>query len=176
MKTPVLETERLILRPMTAEDAPSAFSNWTSDEDVARFMRWEKHNKIEETIAWLEAEEAMLGSDDVWNWGIVWKESGALIGSVGLVMNEAEGLYELGYNVMKAHWGQGIATEAARRVMEFFRAELGQMTLFCCHAKDNPASGRVIEKLGFVYRGDGAYFSRDGKKRFEAREYLLNVE
>lgn len=173
MNTPILETGRLLLRPMTAADAQSAYDNWTSDAEVARFMRWERHRDVSETIAWLKAEETAAQSEDVWNWGIVWKPSGELIGSVGLVMNEKEGLFELGYNVMRACWGKGIATEAAKRVIDFGRDELGLTRFFCCHAKDNPASGRVMQKIGFRYRSDGEYFSWDGKRRFEAREYLL---
>ena len=176
MRTPVLETERLLLRPLTVEDAYSAYENWTSDADVARFMRWERHKEIAETRAWLKSEELLVDGDAVYNWGMVEKESGRLIGSVGIVWNEEEGMYELGYNVMKACWGKGYATEAARRVVQFGMEELKQKCFFCCHAKENPASGRVLEKLGFRYRNDGVYYSRDRKKCFEAKEYLLIVE
>lgn len=176
MRTPTLETERLLLRPLTVEDACSAFENWTSDEDVARFMRWERHRDVSETWAWLEVEELLVESDEVYSWGMVEKETGELIGSAGLVWNEEEGLFEPGYNVMKARWGRGYATEAARCIVDYALGELGQKRLFCCHAKENPASGRVMEKVGFRYRNDGVYYSRDRKKRFEAREYLLIVE
>ena len=49
MKTPILETERFILRPLTVSDAETVFANWTSDPDVAKFMRWELHKGISET-------------------------------------------------------------------------------------------------------------------------------
>ena len=66
MKTPILETERLLLRPLTTNDAESAFSNWTSDPDIAKFMRWELHSNISETFEWLVSEETLIESDNVY--------------------------------------------------------------------------------------------------------------
>ena len=68
MRTPILETERLLLRPMTVNDAESAFANWTNDPDVARFMRWERHKDVSETREWLASEEALVESDAIYNW------------------------------------------------------------------------------------------------------------
>ena len=78
MKTPILETERLLLRPLTVDDTESAFANWTSDSDVARFMRWELHKNIAETREWLLSEETLIESDRVYNWGFILKETGEL--------------------------------------------------------------------------------------------------
>ena len=176
MKTPILETERLLLRPMTVNDAESAFANWTSDPDVARFMRWERHNDISETRAWLESEEELAESDAVYNWGFVLRSTGELIGSGGLIFVEDRGMYELGYNIMKKYWNRGLATEAAKRIIAFGRDELLQKRFFCCHAKDNPASGKVMTKAGFRYQSDGVYYSRNRERCFEAMEYLLTLE
>ena len=101
MKTPILETERLILRPLIASDAKAVFENWTSDQDVAKFMRWSVHKDVSETYQWLASDEMLLESDAVYNWGFVLKESGELIGSGGLVFQETKEMYELGYNIMK---------------------------------------------------------------------------
>lgn len=90
MKTPILETERLLLRPLTTNDVESAFSNWTSDPDIAKFMRWELHSNISETFEWLVSEETLIESDSVYNWGFVLKETGELIGSGGLVFIESK--------------------------------------------------------------------------------------
>ncbi len=173
MKTPILETERLILRPLTVEDAQTVFENWTSDPDVAKFMRWERHETVSVTQEWLKAEEASVESDLVYNWGFVLKETGALIGSGGLVFLESKGMYDLGYNIMKKYWNQGIATEAARKIIDFGKTELKESKFYCCHAKENPASGRVMRKVGFQYQCDGEYYSWNMARRFETREYLL---
>ncbi len=176
MKTPVLETQRLLLRPLTAADAEAVFANWTSDPEVARFMRWERHQTVSETRQWLEAEEASLDSDQVYNWGFVLKETGELIGSGGLVFDESRQMYELGYNIMKKYWNRGLTTEASGKILAFGQRDLGQTRFYCCHAKDNPASGRVMTKVGFRYQQDGVYYSWNRERRFETREYLLELK
>lgn len=175
MRTPILESDRLFLRPLTIKDADEAFANWASDPDVAKFMRWDVHKDVSETEAWLASEEALVESGEVYNWGFVLKKTGELIGSGGLIFKDEKGMYELGYNIMKKYWNQGITTEAARRIIDFGKCELHQNRFYCCHAKDNPASGKVMTKVGFQYQGDGVYCSWNQKKRFECREYLLIV-
>ena len=176
MKTPILETERLLLRPLTTNDVESAFSNWTSDPDIAKFMRWELHSNISETFEWLVSEETLIESDSVYNWGFVLKETGELIGSGGLVFIESKGMYELGYNIMKKYWNQGLTTEAAKVIIDFGINELNQRQFYCCHAKDNPASVKVMTKVGFRYQSDGVYSSWNQEREFESKEYLLIVE
>ena len=176
MKTPVLETERLLLRPLTVDDAESAFANWTNDPDVAKFMRWELHKNLSETQEWLLSEEECIESDNIYNWGFVLKSTGELIGSGGLVFQKEKGMYELGYNIMKKYWNKGLATEASQRIIDFGKETLRQNRFFCCHAKDNPASGKVITKVGFQYQNDSVYYSWNQERRFESKEYLLMVE
>lgn len=173
MKTPILETKRLVLRTMKSADSKEVFLNWTSDPEVAKYMRWNTHENERVTKEWLKTEEELEDSDEVYNWGIVLRETGQLIGSVGLVWIEEKKMYELGYNVMRKYWNQGIATEAAERAVLFALNNLGQTQLYCCHAVDNPASGRVMKKVGFHYCTDGIYYSWDKKKKFKAKEYLL---
>lgn len=176
MKTPILETKRLFLRPLSVKDAKAAFENWTSDAEVAKFMRWELHKNISETREWLADEETLFESDEVYNWGFVLKEKEELIGAGGLVYIQSKGMYELGYNIMKKYWNQGFATEAAKAVINFGKNELLQKQFYCCHAKDNPASGKVMQKVGFQYQNDGEYYSWNKKRKYESKEYLLLVE
>ncbi len=176
MRTPILETERLRLRPLIAADAESAFKNWTSDPDVAKYMRWELHRDITQTREWLRSEEAEIEGESVYNWGFILKETGELIGSGGLVFVQAKGMYELGYNIMKRYWGQGLATEAAQKIIEFGKDSLMQKRFYCCHAKENPAPGRVMTKAGFRYQGDCVYYSWNKQRKFDSKEYILEFE
>jgi RimJ/RimL family protein N-acetyltransferase len=73
-----------------------------------------------------------------------------VIGSAGL--GEHEGEPEIGYWIAREHWGRGYATEAARAVLRIART-LGHTRLTAGHFADNPASGRVLRKLGFVPTG-----------------------
>lgn len=175
MKTPTLETPRLVLRPPRVDDAKEAFENWTSDEDVTRYLRWSSHKSPEDTRDWLALEERELESGTRYQWMFVHKETGTLIGSGGLIWNEERSMFELGYVLMKAYWGRGLATEAARAIVDFAVNALGQRALFARHAKGNPASGRVMEKLGFAYACDGTCRTFDGSITHESREYILRI-
>ena len=175
MKTPVLETERLILRPLTVDDAEQAFLNWTSDPAVTRFMRWPIHLEISQTKEWLSSDMALLESDQVYDWGYVLKQTGELIGSGGLVFEKTKGMYELGYAIMKKYWNLGLATEAGNAIIHFGINALKQHRFYCCHAKQNPASGKVMEKIGFVYQNDSVYYSFVNSRKFACKEYLLKI-
>ncbi len=75
-----------------------------------------------------------------------------IIGSVGLDRNE-DGVVELGYWIARDHWGRGFATEAARAVLSLART-LGHRLVTAGHFTDNPASGRVLSKIGFKPTGE----------------------
>ena len=77
---------------------------------------------------------------------------------------------------MKKYWNQGLATEAANAIIDFGKDDLKQRKFYCCHAKENPASGKVMTKVGFQYQNDGVYYSWDKERKFESKEYLLVIE
>lgn len=174
MRTPILETERLILRPMKAEDAQEVFDNWAGDPDVAKFMVWSTHKDVSVTKAWMEELEAALDSDG-YDWGFQRKSDGKLIGSGGIYYKKDRDAWTLGYNIMKECWHQGYTTEAAREIIRFGVETLGAKKFIAYHAKDNPNSGKVMEKVGFHYAEDGEYDSFDGTKHFESKCYELIV-
>ena len=174
MKTPILETERLILRPLTKADADAVW-RWASDEAVNEFINYPLHRSIQDTIAWLETEEEALDGDLLYDFGFVVKETGELIGSGGLGYNKTQKIWELGYNLRQDCWNQGYATEAAARIIQFAREELEIGRILGRHAKENPASGKVMEKNGFMYVRDGSYQKFDGSRTFQSREYILET-
>ncbi len=175
MKTPILETERLILRPITVADAEEIYTNWASDPDVAIYMTWSAHPNVEVTKGWLTEVEKGLDSDTGYDWCFVRKSDNKIIGSGGIYYNEKQGCFDIGYNTMKECWHQGYTTEAAGAMVEFAIETLKQTKLCAYHAKPNPNSGKVMEKLGFCYVQDGAFDSIDGTKHYETREYILEA-
>lgn len=175
MKTPILETDRMILRPLTVEDSEHVFKSWTSDPEVARYMVWDVHENIEETINWLKSEQEALDSDINYTWGIMDKKTNKLFGSIGLNYKEDDDSYTFGYNIMKVYWGKGLTTEAGHRVLEFAKEELGIKKFFCRHAVENIGSMKVMTKLGFKYSNDSTYESYSGKKKFNSKDYYLYV-
>lgn len=173
MITPILETNRILLRPLKISDAEAIFDNWATDPDVTKYLRWNTHQSIDVTIGWLTFEEENIGNDNSYQWAFVKKENNEIFGSGGLSYNEEHKMLELGYVIMKKYWNQGLTTEAAGAFIDFAVKELNQSKFFAMHAKENPASGKVMEKIGFVYQKDGEYSSFDGKRIFESKEYVL---
>ena len=172
MKTPILETKRLQLRPLTVADAQEIFKNWTNDESVARFMPWDLHKTLEDTIDWLKMEEKELEGES-YCWAFILKETGEIVGSGGLNYNETNG-HELGYNFMKTMWGKGLASEVSREIIRFGK-EADIKHFYGRHAEGNEGSKNVLKKLGFVFKCEGKFISLSGKKRFDSREYTLDV-
>ena len=178
----IIETERLILRPLTLADAETAFDGWTGDEEVARYVSWLPHHTVEDTRAWLkEIEWKKDGTgnslpNDNYIWGFVLKESGALFGSGGLIWEEGQQLYQVGYNIGKAYWNCGYTTEAMRGILQFAVKNLGISKVAGGHAKENLASAKVIEKLGFVYDRDDITPHVDGVRFFDSKEYWLELD
>uniref|UniRef100_UPI004056C428 GNAT family N-acetyltransferase n=1 Tax=Acetatifactor sp. TaxID=1872090 RepID=UPI004056C428 len=176
MNTPILETERLILRPVTVADAEEIFTNWTSDPEVAKYVRWSTHPNVEATREWLTFVEQNNSSDTSYDWGFVRKSDNKLIGTGGIYYNEIHECFEIGYNIMRECWHQGYTSEAAKAIVAFAIETLGETTLWGRHAKANPNSGKVMEKVGFHYVQDGLFESFDGTKRGETREYILEIQ
>ena len=171
MQTPIIETDRMILRPLAVSDADDIFARWTSDERVSKYMRWCTHTSIEDTVEWLKIEEENIASDKTYTWAFTLKESGYIFGSGGLCYSEEEGAFELGYNIMHKMWNQGYTTEAAKAILEFANRELGINKFVACHDVNNPASGAVMKKCGFVYVGDGTQLKFDGVTSFNTKKY-----
>ena len=138
-------TERLLLRPGWAEDAP-ALATAIADEMIVRNLA---------TAPWpysLRDAEAFLAQprDPVLPSFLIFERTDGeprLVGSCGLGRRPS-GAVELGYWIARPFWGRGIATEAATALIEIART-MGFTRLEGSHFVDNPASGRVLEKLGF---------------------------
>jgi RimJ/RimL family protein N-acetyltransferase len=142
-------TDRLLLRPGWAEDAPE-LARAIADEQIVRNLA---------TAPWpyaLKDAEAFLASprDPVMpSFLITERTAGAprIVGSCGLGRRPS-GAVEMGYWIARPYWGQGFATEAAHALIDIART-LKLPRLEASHFVDNPASGRVLEKLGFVPTG-----------------------
>lgn len=155
--TPVLLTSRLLLRPFEHEDAP-ALARLLNDPAVALgvcsaplpFTQLHASARI----LMIRARE-MAGKDYVW---AVEDGEGDLIGNLGLSAN-ADGTCRLGYAYARGSWGKGYATEALQAVLDWAGRYLGNTQIYADVFHDNPASARVLSKLGFVETGSSARFS-----------------
>ena len=188
--TQEIETPRLLLRRLMPPDAPMMYSNWANDPEVTRWLRWTPHKDVAETQELLSAWALLYPNEDYYQWAIVEKASGQVFGSISIYnsllgepaqRNEwpgfdlSEGIWEPGYCIGQKWWGKGLTTEALQAVVDFWFNQVGGAFLTCCHAVQNPASGRVMEKAGFLYHHDAIDHKFDGTP-VECRSYLLTRE
>jgi RimJ/RimL family protein N-acetyltransferase len=147
-----LETERLLLRRPHAEDAAAIVplaGDWEVAKNLGRLPHPYALADAEAFIA--RATEGRAAGTD-FNFAITRKDDGAFMGGCGVHLRQA-GHFELGYWLGRPYWKNGYATEASRRLASFAFRELKIETLIAGWFHDNPASGRVLTKLGCVVTG-----------------------
>ena len=152
--TKVLETENIILRPFTVEDAQDMYSNYGSDENVIKFLTWPLHTGADVSRALLEDWCKEYSKPDYYNWAIVLKDINEVIGGISVVRaNEEIAQAEIGYCIGSKWWHRGYTSQSARAVTEFLIKEVGYNRVCARHAVPNPNSGGVMRKIGMTHEG-----------------------
>ena len=164
-----IETERLILRTITINDAEAIYV-WASDPDVNKYMIYPLHKDIEVTREWLKSRD--IDGSDEFELGFVLKETGELIGQGGLFYHEDIDAWSIGYNLRKDYWGLGLVPEAIRAIIDLVDKEKGVRAIVGEFARENSKSRRVMEKLGMTYWKDGQYSKLDGSVSFDSCKYI----
>jgi RimJ/RimL family protein N-acetyltransferase len=151
-----LSAPRVLLREIDpVADLEAAF-RWASDHEFFRYLPYE----VVETRA--EEEAFLRGVNDAaresprqqYHLGIVERATGELIGMVRLgIASPADGEGDLGYGIRRDRRGEGLATEAARVMLNFGFATLGLARVYATHHPENAASARVLAKLGMRREG-----------------------
>ena len=150
---PALRTARLTLRRMRAEDAEEIHA-YASDPEVARHMLWEPHTSLRDSENFLRFVQERYTRGDPAGWGIEERETGRFIGTCGMQSWHPEhARAELGYVLSREHWARGLMTEAVAAVVEFGFDGIGFNRLEARCLEGNPASARVLEKVGMSYEG-----------------------
>ena len=148
-----LVTKRLILRPFTVEDAPDVSRLCNNYELYKTTLSLPYPYTVSSAQQWISGHADHFSEGSAYEFAITDKESGRLIGCVGLSHNQAHRHGELGYWIDQDHWGQGVASEAAEAVVRFAFDVKGYHRVFARHFASNPASGRVMQKIGMAYEG-----------------------
>lgn len=171
IKVPTLETDRLILRTWERKDAQALYE-YAKNPNVGPAAGWRPHASV---------QESRMVIDQVFrvnmSWAIFHRAEGRVIGSISLEKDKIRtGIKsrELGYSLSEDHWGEGIMTEAARRIITYAFEEMDLDVLMIRTSDTNKRSQRVIEKCGFVYEGTlrKAFRVYDGTMR-ENRVYSM---
>lgn len=150
-----IETERLLLRPITLADAEDMFE-YAQDEETTRYV-FIKHQTL------LDTKQVIANyfmASPLGKYGIEWKEHGKLIGAIDLRIVEGDDTAEIGYVLNPKYWGNGIMPEAGEALLRLGFEEMDLVRIFAYHNADNPKSGRVMEKLGMKEEG----FVRNAKR------------
>ena len=150
---PTFNTERLTLRPFVADDAFDV-ERLAGMREVAdttlNIPHPYPHGGAAEWIrlhapAWIDGTSATFA--------IVGQKTSALVGAISLVIKREHRRAELGYWIALDCWGRGYATEASQRMIDFGFSDLGLHRIEAHHFLRNPASGRVMEKIGMKREG-----------------------
>jgi [ribosomal protein S5]-alanine N-acetyltransferase len=154
-----LETERLLLRPFEEKDLDD-FYEYARVPGVGEWAGWPHHESKEESARILK-----MFMEDKKTFAIVFKAENRVVGSLGLENYkwDLQGFRsdlvgrEIGYVLSKDYWGNGLMSEAVKRVIAFCFNDLHLDFLVISHWTKNDRSRRVIEKCGFHFLGEGEY-------------------
>jgi RimJ/RimL family protein N-acetyltransferase len=148
---PVLTTERLALRPFQTSDAERV-SRLVSEPAVAsRISR--SGIEYQSPEQWIDQQQVNFEEANYLTLAVVRHADGVLIGCVTQTHYEIDDNAELDYWIGKPYWNQGYAAEACAPMIDYTFDAWNLHRIFACHFVTNPASGRVLEKLGFTREG-----------------------
>jgi len=168
-------TERLLLRPGWSEDAPALFAAIADEAIVRNLAQAPWPYSLADAETFLTRERGPLDAACL----IFLRADGAprLVGGIGFgPMPGSVGVREFGYWIARPYWGLGFATEAGRALLANARDTLRLRRLDAGHFVDNPASGRVLMKLGFAPTGRTVpRYSAGRNAEAQCREFALEL-
>lgn len=150
---PTLETKRLVLRPFRPDDAAEV-QRLAGEREVAAGTLTVPHPYPDGAAEeWIATHAANWAERKVLTLAVTTPGNDTLVGAVGLILTMADRRAELGYWIGIPWWNLGYATEASRAIIDFGFASLGLHRIMARHMARNPASGRVMQKLGMRQEG-----------------------
>lgn len=150
---PTLETERLILRPFESSDASEVqrLAGSRSVADTTLNIPHPYGDGIAEE--WISKHPGVFDEGKGVPFAITLKQEGSLVGAISLLGMSEGHQAELGYWIGEPFWNQGFCTEAGQAVVDYALRVLKLVRVHACHIKRNPASGRVMQKIGMKHEG-----------------------
>ena len=153
MDQPLLETERLVLRPFTAGDAGRVSELAGDAEIVDTTLRIPYPYTEEMASRWIGTHDSMREDGFALFYAVCLRGGGELIGSTGIDIDPPHRRAEMGYWIAREHWGKGYASEAAARLLAHAFSALRLHKVTAHYFARNEASGRILEKLGMKREG-----------------------
>ena len=173
--TQQLETDRLILRRYTKDDASAIYKNWASDDEVTKYLTWPTHESQEVTQTIIDEWVKSYSNENYYHWAIVLKENGdEPVGDIAVVhIKEKASVAHIGYCTGRKWWNQGITSEAFAAIIPYFFNEVGVNRIESQHDPNNPYSGNVMKKCGLRYEGTLRQADSSNKGIVDACVYSL---
>lgn len=149
MDVPFLETVRLILRAITPDDRFAIFANY-SDPQVAGWFFDQPYTRIEQADQIIQEFIQKASQGNGLTWAIILNASGEFVGTCGYENFTSSREGEIGFDLAKAHWGQGYMSEALGAIIPFGFTELDLFKIEAHTYSSNIRARRLLEKLGFT--------------------------
>ena len=147
---PTIRTERLVLRPFVPEDAPAVY-RLAGEREIALNTATIPHPYTEEmAVKFIATHQDDYDANKSLTLAI---DDGELVGTIGLAFTPDEDRAEIGYWIGVPYWGRGYASEAGRAVVRYGFEELGLNRIYAEVFSRNPASARVLQKIGMRHEG-----------------------
>lgn len=146
--TPMIETERLILRKFAGDDIEALYKIY-SDEEVNTFLPWYPLKNMDEAfVLFQEQYVAKYALPQAYAYAICLKRDNYPIGYIKVDMEEH---HDFGYGLRKEFWHQGIVTEAGKVLIKQVKKD-GLPYITATHDRNNPRSGGVMRNVGMKYQ------------------------
>lgn len=150
-----LKTERLILRKVKLDDVKDIYNKLATDEKIIDFLSWNDNPSIEFTKKMVEdILEEYTAEKAIYKWIIEEGNTNQIVGMILMdTFNEERLVAEIDYCIASNYRGNGYATEALKKVIEYLIFEVGFFRIEAVHNMNNEASGKVMQKAGMKYEG-----------------------
>lgn len=153
MHLPTLPTQQLVLRPYLSADIPDLVRLAGAREIAATTLRIPHPYREQDAVDFVAACQPDADAELSARFAITLRDSAEFCGGVGMRLELDHHRAELGYWLGVPYWGRGYATEAANAMVRYGFDTLGLNRIYAQHVRENPASGRVLQKIGMRYEG-----------------------
>ncbi len=149
----IIETDRLTLRRLSMADDVAMF-DYASNPEVTRHVSFPTHRSIEDSRAFLKIVMAQYEQNEPSVYGIILRETGNLIGTIGLLnWSRVHFRTEIGYALGQPYWNQGIVSEATRALIDHLFTHIDLVRIEAQCKLENIGSAKVMEKVGMTFEG-----------------------
>jgi len=167
---PTLNTPRLVLRPFTLADS-DAVVRLAGERAIAEMTLLVPHPYTKaDAVGWISSHAQAFESGKGVDWAIARASDSQIVGAIGAVFSPNHDRAEFGYWIGVHQWGKGYATEAGRCLVEYCFTDRAQIRVAAHHFARNPASGRVLQKIGLKQEG---IFPKHVKKWGEYQDCVM---